>query len=584
MPGSGSKTQAGPAQQSSVAAANDRASLSQSFDRSSSATERESIVRQLKPAPEQSPKPESLPTTPAASGTRNLANTPLAKTPQQQHVSPAKMSSPQAISNSPPPTPPVPQSNTALSLSMDQRSRNPAQNSQVKAPPLPLEESSPNGLRTSVDAAINNVDRALLDMHKQEVDRLKARIDAMDSERAKLDGELRKERSARRLQDDKIRDLEQLARSSTMPSKSSPGPGSNAAEKRKMDLLEKQVTQLKQDRQREEMRRVEAESALKTVERRAHDFQNQLDQLHQQGKTGGIDPNRIAHLEQLLQQSEERRKEEEKRRAIAEGKHRHLENQLKQQSPFKYANMLKGKKGPPAHMPDISEGREMLPGAMEGNMPSLLDNAVRSPSLGAIDGPLPDALTGQGNYMPSLQAQQHQLLQHQQQHGMGIPGVDIYASQGAANPATANLYSSQQRMQQMQMQGPGGPPPQAGTPGAQQQYPQAQMPQYQSQMVDPRSQQQPPAPPGTAGMMSPPNQAQQQRGQQQLQQPPYGHQHGGQQQMTPQQMQYHQKMMQQQQQQQGTYGVQQRGGQGGAPSVYGGYGGGAPGPQSYPRR
>ena len=28
------------------------------------------------------------------------------------------------------------------------------------------------------------------------------------------------------------------------------------------------------------------------------------------------------------------------------------------QSPFKYANMLKGKKGPPAHMPDIAEGKE----------------------------------------------------------------------------------------------------------------------------------------------------------------------------------------------------------------------------------
>jgi hypothetical protein len=49
------------------------------------------------------------------------------------------------------------------------------------------------------------------------------------------------------------------------------------------------------------------------------------------GGAGAVDQNRVAQLEQQLQQSEERRKEEEKKRAIAEGKHRHLENQLKQQ-------------------------------------------------------------------------------------------------------------------------------------------------------------------------------------------------------------------------------------------------------------
>jgi hypothetical protein len=49
------------------------------------------------------------------------------------------------------------------------------------------------------------------------------------------------------------------------------------------------------------------------------------------GSGVGVDPNRIMQLEQQLHQSEERRKEEEKKRAIAEGKHRHLENQLKQQ-------------------------------------------------------------------------------------------------------------------------------------------------------------------------------------------------------------------------------------------------------------
>ena len=55
--------------------------------------------------------------------------------------------------------------------------------------------------------------------------------------------------------------------------------------------------------------------------------------MQRQGRGGGVGvyPNRIIYLEQQLHHSEERRKEEEKKRAIAEGKHRHLENQLKQQ-------------------------------------------------------------------------------------------------------------------------------------------------------------------------------------------------------------------------------------------------------------
>ncbi len=59
----------------------------------------------------------------------------------------------------------------------------------------------------------------------------------------------------------------------------------------------------------------------------------QMEQMHLQGR-GGVDPNRLVQMEQQLQNSEERRKEEEKKRAIAEGKHRHLENQLKQQVHF----------------------------------------------------------------------------------------------------------------------------------------------------------------------------------------------------------------------------------------------------------
>lgn len=43
--------------------------------------------------------------------------------------------------------------------------------------PQPPADNSPTALRSSVDAAINNVDRALSEMHKQEVDRLKDRIE-----------------------------------------------------------------------------------------------------------------------------------------------------------------------------------------------------------------------------------------------------------------------------------------------------------------------------------------------------------------------------------------------------------------------
>ena len=133
------------------------------------------------------------------------------------------------------------------------------------------------------------------------------------------------------------------------------------------ERLEERVAQLRLDKHREEMRRLEAESTLQSVERRANELQSQvclsmfaqgvqnpwtvanldvglslhtgidvdvkcvqMEQMHLQGR-GGVDPNRLVQLEQQLQNSEERRKEEEKKRAIAEGKHRHLENQMKQQ-------------------------------------------------------------------------------------------------------------------------------------------------------------------------------------------------------------------------------------------------------------
>ncbi|KAJ1494530.1 hypothetical protein T484DRAFT_1765227 [Baffinella frigidus] len=113
--------------------------------------------------------------------------------------------------------------------------------------------------------------------------------------------------------------------------------------------------------------------------------------------------------------TEERRKEEAKKRAVAEGKLRHMENTVKQMSPFKY-HSLKSKRGPPQHMPDISERREehadashpggALPGREEhadashpgGALPA---SGARSPTLGAIDGPVPDML-GQQKWNPAL--------------------------------------------------------------------------------------------------------------------------------------------------------------------------------------
>ena len=53
---------------------------------------------------------------------------------------------------------------------------------------------------------------------------------------------------------------------------------------------------------------------------------------------------------------------------------------LTKQSPFKYAH-LKGKKGPPAHMPDIAEGREMQQGVGLGPGGMMDAAGVRSPSV-----------------------------------------------------------------------------------------------------------------------------------------------------------------------------------------------------------
>lgn len=232
---------------------------------------RDSTGRQPTPSFEQKPHAAAT-TTPAAADKNRVVQSPAQK-PAPQRASP-----------------PSAQSNPGLSQSFDQRSIAVTQNQQKNArtPPSPGDPgASPNALRTSVDAAINNVDRALSEMHKQEVDRLKARIDAMDRERAQIDDDLRRERLARKQQDDKIRDLETRRSPASSPSSSGYGAGGASPETRKIDLLEKQVQQLKQDKQREEMRRLEAESTLKSVERRANDLQYQVGAVCVRGRVGG---------------------------------------------------------------------------------------------------------------------------------------------------------------------------------------------------------------------------------------------------------------------------------------------------------
>jgi hypothetical protein len=152
------------------------------------------------------------------------------------------------------------------------------------------------------------------------------------------------------------------------------------------------------------------ENNLKTAERALLATQNS-------SKDSSSDP-RIVQLEQRLSVSEEKRREEEKKRAILEGKVRHLENVAKQQSPFKFQNMNKGRKGPPPHMPDIVEGREETATA---NLSVGSSGSMRSPTVGvlhlvfysvphnsiinqwyfcqlaAIDGPVPAALAKWGN-------------------------------------------------------------------------------------------------------------------------------------------------------------------------------------------
>ena len=155
VPGTAGREAASPAPSNDSTqgsqASTDRASLSRSMDKMGPGT-RDSAGHQA----------DILGmTTPAVDKRQNNSVSAQQATPTPQRASP----------------PSAQAANPGLSQSFDQRTMKAAQPSPQKAPQLP-ENPSPNAhLRTSVDAAINNVDRALSEMHKQEVDRLKARID-----------------------------------------------------------------------------------------------------------------------------------------------------------------------------------------------------------------------------------------------------------------------------------------------------------------------------------------------------------------------------------------------------------------------
>ena len=160
----------------------------------------------------------------------------------------------------------------------------------------------------------------------------------------------------------------------------------SSPDKRRVELLEKQIFQLKQEKQMEEMKRLEAESALKVMERRVQDLMQQ--QQHKVVAVGH-ESMRIQELTNQIGISEEKRREEEKKRAILEGKVRHLENQAKQNSPFRFQKL--GRKPPPAHLPDINEGKEVVP-MMNAAFMVQQGSPDRSPTLDSVDGPMPDGM------------------------------------------------------------------------------------------------------------------------------------------------------------------------------------------------
>mmetsp|Transcript_68199 Transcript_68199/g.168525 ORF Transcript_68199/g.168525 Transcript_68199/m.168525 type:complete len:860 (-) Transcript_68199:250-2829(-) len=327
----------------------------------------------------------------------------------------------------------------------------------AKRPDVPGYQSqgSNNSLSTSVDAAINNVDRALYEMQSREIERLRAKLEAS-------------ERDKKHLEDDLVGKGGKPSMPSSAPQQPLSQPLSSSAlnDKRRIEMLEKQLQDLKQQKQTDEMKRLEAESALKVMERRVSDLLQ-----NQQHRPMNISESaRVHDLQEQLKVSEEKRREEEKKRAILEGKVRHLENQAKQNSPFRFQSMKTGKKGPPPHLPDISEGKEvtgMNATVIMGHSPQ------RSPTLGAIDGPVPDGMGPHGHmygmhmqggmpmtHHPNMQQNMQQNTQQNMQQNMQ---TNLYDSTGGMQNGLYSSLNARPPSVNNQMQGqPKGMAPQQG--------------------------------------------------------------------------------------------------------------------------
>eukprot|EP00291_Cryptomonas_curvata_P013703 CAMPEP_0172193324 /NCGR_PEP_ID=MMETSP1050-20130122/24886_1 /TAXON_ID=233186 /ORGANISM="Cryptomonas curvata, Strain CCAP979/52" /LENGTH=648 /DNA_ID=CAMNT_0012868857 /DNA_START=57 /DNA_END=2003 /DNA_ORIENTATION=- len=315
----------------------------------------------------------------------------------------------------------------------------------------PVEQSaaasslSPNSsaLSSAVEAAMSNVDKALYDMQNREIDRLRSKLEASEREMTRCKEELLKEEARRRDLEERYQSLEKKSRAvQAYPSYRS----NSEVRSPEITQLQQQLEAAKQDKQLETYKRIELENNLKAAERTLLATQNA-------SKDAVSDP-RIVQLEQRLSMSEEKRREEEKKRAILEGKVRHLENVAKQQSPFKFQNMNKGRKGPPPHMPDIAEGREEIATA---NLSVGSSGSMRSPTLAAIDGPVPAALAKWGNEGVYLHMGGIQTNMPGVQQG-GMP--DLYSSQ---NGIVSNGYPALNPKLAMHAQAPAnqgiqGPP------------------------------------------------------------------------------------------------------------------------------
>jgi hypothetical protein len=154
-----------------------------------------------------------------------------------------------------------------LSQSLDQRPGSlpmpslPATQQQQRRSPETEGLLKTSALSSSVDAAISNVDKALYEMQNREMERLSNRLNAAERERKSVEEELAAEQRRRKTLEERIISLEDNMRLPPSSLSSSSPPSASMAVsselKRKVEMLEKQVASLKQEKQIEEMKRLE---------------------------------------------------------------------------------------------------------------------------------------------------------------------------------------------------------------------------------------------------------------------------------------------------------------------------------------